>query len=85
MRCIFLKYTKYFFKAAPFSDAKFLAIHPCQQIQTFPKRGGNDVNEQKGYIGRIQNTGTQVVKAPHQITAAKTGTVKTGKDLRTGK
>lgn len=43
------------------------------------------MKEQKGYIGRVQNTGTQVVKAPHQITAAKTGTVKTGKDLRSGK
>lgn len=43
------------------------------------------MKEQNGYVGRIQNTGTQVVKAPHQITAAKTGTVKTGKDLRSGK
>ena len=43
------------------------------------------MKEQKGYIGRVQNTGTQVVKAPHQIAAAKTGTVKTGKDLRSGK
>lgn len=38
--------------------------------------------EQKGYIGRINNSGTQVVKAPHQTTAPKKGTVKTGKDLR---
>lgn len=43
------------------------------------------MKEQKGYIGRIQNTGTQVVKAPCQTTAAKTGTVHTGKDLRQGK
>lgn len=43
------------------------------------------MKETKGYVGRIQNTGTQVVKAPHQITAAKTGMVKTGQDLRTGK
>lgn len=43
------------------------------------------MKETKGYIGRIQNTGTQVVKAPHQITATKTGTVKTGQDLRIGK
>lgn len=43
------------------------------------------MKETKGYIGRIQNSGTQVVKAPHQITATKTGTVKTGQDLRTGK
>ena len=46
---------------------------------------GTGAKPQKGYIGSIQNAGTQVVKAPHQITAAKTGTVKTGKDLRTGK
>lgn len=38
-----------------------------------------------GYIGRIKNTGTQVVKAPNQITDQKKGTVKTGSDLRTGK
>lgn len=38
-----------------------------------------------GYTGRIKNTGTQVVKAPNQITDQKKGTVKTGSDLRTGK
>ncbi len=43
------------------------------------------MKEQKGYIGRIQNTGTQVVKAPCQTTATKTGTVHTGGDLRQGK
>lgn len=85
MRCTFLKYTKYFFKAAPFSDAKFLAIHSRQQIQAFPRRGGNEMKKQNGYIGRIQNTGTQVVKAPCQTTATKTGTVHTGGDLRQGK
>lgn len=38
---------------------------------------------EKGYIGKIGNTGTQVVKAPHQI-APKKGkkVVKTGTDLR---
>lgn len=39
----------------------------------------------KGYIGKIQNTGSQIVKAPHQITQSKTGKVRTGADLRTGK
>lgn len=38
-----------------------------------------------GYISRIKNTGTQVVKAPNQATDQKKGTVKTGSDLRTGK
>ncbi len=38
-----------------------------------------------GYVGRIKNAGTQVVKAPHQITGAKKGTVKKGSDLRTGR
>ena len=37
------------------------------------------------YIGKIKNGGTQMVKAPNQVTDAKKGTVKTGKDLRTGK
>ena len=37
------------------------------------------------YIGKIKNGGTQNVKAPHQSTDAKKGTVKTGKDLRCGK
>lgn len=37
-----------------------------------------------GYIGRIANTGTQVVEAPHQKVSKKTGTVRTGKDMRTG-
>ena len=43
------------------------------------------MKEHKGYIGRSQNTGTQVVKAPCQTTATKTGTVHTGGDLRQGK
>lgn len=38
----------------------------------------------KGYIGKIKNGSTQVVKAPHQTTDPKKGTVKTGSDLRTG-
>jgi len=41
--------------------------------------------EMSGYIGRVKNGGTQVVKAPNQKTDAKKGTVKTGKDLRAGK
>lgn len=35
-----------------------------------------------GYIGRINQSGTQVVKAPNQTTTAKKAVVKTGKDLR---
>ena len=39
----------------------------------------------KGYIGRISNTGSQTVKAPHLNKGKKgTGKVKTGTDLRTG-
>ena len=38
-----------------------------------------------GYIGKIKNTGSQVVQAPHQNSPQKKGTVVTGKDLRTGK
>lgn len=38
-----------------------------------------------GYIGKIKNGGTQVVKAPNQITDQKKGIVKTGHDLRSGK
>jgi hypothetical protein len=40
---------------------------------------------EKGYAGRIKNTGTQTVKAPGQVaTPAKKGAVKTGRDLRAG-
>jgi hypothetical protein len=39
-----------------------------------------------GYVGKIKNGGSQVVKAPNQKTDPRKGTVKkTGKDLRTGK
>ena len=39
---------------------------------------------EKGYIGRIPNAGNINVRAPHQTTPKKTGTVKVGNDLRTG-
>ena len=39
-------------------------------------------NNGGGYIGRIKQSGTQVVQAPHQHTDPKKGKVKTGKDLR---
>lgn len=41
--------------------------------------------QNSGYIGRIKNGGSQVVKAPNQSTDSKKGTVHTGNDLRTGK
>ena len=41
--------------------------------------------DKSAYIGRIQNAGSQVVKAPNQSVQTKKGTVHTGKDLRTGK
>ena len=39
--------------------------------------------KKSGYVGKIANTGTQMVKAPNQV-KAKGGksVVKTGKDLR---
>ena len=37
-----------------------------------------------GYVGKIKNTGTQVVQAPNQSAPQKKGTVKKGSDLRTG-
>lgn len=43
------------------------------------------MSEKSAYVGKIKNGGTQVVQAPNQRTDAKKGTVKTGKDLRTGK
>lgn len=43
------------------------------------------MGEKNGYIGKIKNSGTQVVKAPVQHTDGKKGTVKTGSDLRTGR
>ena len=43
------------------------------------------MSEKSGYVGRIKNGGSQVVKAPHQVKDKPKGTVKTGSDLRTGK
>ncbi len=40
---------------------------------------------EKGYAGRIRNTGSQCVKAPFAQEKKKAGTVKRGEDLRTGK
>jgi hypothetical protein len=45
--------------------------------------GGENVK--KGYIGKIKNSGSQVVKAPNQSAVPKKRTVKTGTDLRAGK
>ena len=39
----------------------------------------------KGYEGKISNSGAQSVKAPFSSTKKGKGTVKTGTDLRTGK
>ena len=38
-----------------------------------------------GYVGRIKNSGAQVVQAPIQTTVQKKGTVRMGNDLRSGK
>ena len=38
-----------------------------------------------GYAGSIKQSGSQMVKAPCQTTDTKTGSVKTGNDLRSGK
>ncbi len=50
------------------------------------KGDGMMSDSNRGYAGRIQNTGAQKVKAPFS-TGAKKGktTVKTGNDLRTGR
>lgn len=42
--------------------------------------------EKNGYIGKIKNSGSQVVKAPN-ASESKRGTIikKNGEDLRTGK
>lgn len=40
---------------------------------------------EKGYIGKIPNSGNMDVKAVHQQTSPKKGTVVRGTDLRTGK
>lgn len=42
------------------------------------------MSDKSAYAGKIKNGGTQIVKAPQQTTDAKKGTVKTGRDLRTG-
>lgn len=42
--------------------------------------------KKSGYIGKIQNSGVQVVKAPVAANSKKgNATVKQGNDLRTGK
>ena len=38
-----------------------------------------------GYIGRIPNSPTMKVEAPHQKVNSKNPVMKTGKDLRAGK
>jgi hypothetical protein len=38
----------------------------------------------EGYIGKIKNSGTQIIKAPNQISDVKKGKVKSGDDLRNG-
>lgn len=43
------------------------------------------MSNKSGYIGKIQNGGSQVVKAPNQVRNDPKGTVKTGTDLRSGK
>lgn len=48
-------------------------------------RTGKGGQVMAGYAGKIKNSGTQVVKAPHQSTDAKKGTVKKGGDLRSGR
>ena len=40
---------------------------------------------EKGYIGKIPNSGNMDVKAVHQQTSPKKGTVIKGGDLRTGR
>lgn len=38
------------------------------------------------YIGKVKQSGSQVVEAPHQVKGPKgNAVVKTGKDLRSGK
>lgn len=47
---------------------------------------GGAIMADKSYAGKIAQTGSQVVKAPAQISPKKgKSTVKTGDDLRTGK
>lgn len=38
-----------------------------------------------GYVGNIKNSGSQVVKAPHQSAEHGKSTVHSGSDLRAGK
>lgn len=67
--------------ARPYAIDRFVAV----DITIFEKGGSAMSNTKSGYIGRIKNGGTQVVKAPNQVKDQKKGVVKTGNDLRTGK
>ena len=55
-----------------------------QQRENAESEGKEDagMSDKSGYVGRIKNGGTQVVKAPNQQTDAKKGVVHTGSDLR---
>ena len=52
-----------------------------------PESSGREADAMKnpGYVGKISNSGAQVVKAPNQEVKKGTGKVKTGTDLRAGK
>lgn len=43
------------------------------------------MSEKSAYVGKVKNSGAQIVKAPCQSTNTKKGTVRTGKDLRAEK
>ena len=49
------------------------------------RRKGETQMKEKGYVGRIQNSGTQNIKAPNGSRPAPKGSTRiTGSDLRTG-
>ena len=49
------------------------------------RRKGETQMKEKGYVGRIQNSGTQNIKAPNGSWPAPKGSTRiTGSDLRTG-
>ena len=64
---------------------RMAALYGTENVYDFSLGNPNVPAGGFGYVGRIKNSGTQVVQAPIQTTVSKKGTVKTGNDLRSGK
>jgi hypothetical protein len=53
-------------------------------LKIWKERKDSGMAQQKGYAGRVKNTGAQSVKALYSPDRKQHGTVRRGEDLRTG-